>query len=245
MKIKITIPDFVTVEQYQQLVDIEHLSDLMKIIRYVSVLSGISEDEIKTWDHLGIKDVYSDLITAMDAKEEFHPIFEYEGQLFGFANINKLSLGQYVDLENLAKDPNKNLHEMMAILYRPIKKHNFKNLVWKKLHGWMVKRGKIDNIFKHYTLEKYDSEDRVEAAETFKNIPFNFALGALAFFLGSANGYLNHMLPSSTSEEKMVKTEMENLNLSLLAAIGAGLRQFIISPNQIFSISQKKTISLT
>ena len=44
MKIKITIPDFVTVEQYQQLVDIEHLSDLMKIIRYVSVLSGIPED---------------------------------------------------------------------------------------------------------------------------------------------------------------------------------------------------------
>jgi hypothetical protein len=109
----------------------------------------------------------------------------------------------------------------------------------------MVKRGKVDNIFKHYSLEKYDSEGRFEASETFKKIPFNFALGALAFFLGSANGYLNHMLPSSTPEEKMVKTEMENLNLSLLAAIGAGLRQFITSPNQIFSISQQKKISLT
>ena len=245
MKVNITIPEYVNVEQYQQLVDIEHLTDLQKIIRYVSVLSGISEDEIKQWDHLGIQDVYNDLSVALDAKEEFHPIFEYEGKLFGFANINKLSLGQYVDLENLAKDPNKNLHEMMAILYRPIKKHNFKNLIWKKLHGWMVKKGKVDNIFKHYSLVPYDSEDRVEASEYFKQMPFNFALGALAFFLGSANGYLSNILPSSTEEEMMVKTEMENLNLSLLAVIGAGLRQFIISPNQIFSISQKKKVLLT
>lgn len=245
MKVKITIPDYVTVEQYQQLVDIEHLTELQKMIKYVSVLSGVDEQEIKTWNHLGIVDIYKDLVKTLEAKEEFHPIFEYEGQLFGFANINKQSLGQYVDLENLAKDPNKNLHEMMAILYRPIKKHNFKNLIWKKLHGWMVKKGKVDNIFKHYSLKQYTSEDRFEAGEMFKQMPFNFALGALAFFLGSANGYLSNTLPSSTLLERETKNEMLVLNLSLLASIGVGLRQFITSPNQIFSISQQKRVSLT
>lgn len=246
-KIKITIPDYVSVAQYQQLVDLDHLSDLEKMIKYVSVLTDTDEEEVRTWDYLDTARIYKDIIELLDIKEQFHPIFEYEGQLFGFSNIsenNKQSLGQYADLENLAKNPNKNLHEIVAALYLPIKKHNFKNLVWKKLHKFLLSKGHVDNIFKHYQLEKYNTADRFERAELFKEMPFNFALGALAFFLGNANGYLSLTLPSSTPVERMRREEMIQANLNLLMNIGDGLQQFIISPNQIFSISQKRKTSL-
>ena len=103
----------------------------------------------------------------------------------------------------------------------------------------------MDNIFSHYTLKKYNSDDRLATAEIMKQLPAGFALGALGFFLATANGYSITTLPSSTVEEKVMKKELTKMNQSLLENIGAGLRQFIISPSQVYSISQEKRVSLT
>jgi hypothetical protein len=245
MKIKITIPDYVSVAESQQLADLEYLTELRKVVKIISVLGKVDESEVLTWDSNSLKVIHNDLIKAMDFKEEFHPIFEHEGQLYGYANINKMTLGEYNDLERLCKEPSKNLHEIMAILYRPIKKHSFNSLPFKIIHKVRVFVEKVDDIFSHYTLKKYNSNDRKATAEIMKQLPAGFALGAMNFFLVTAEGYSIITHPSSTIEQKAMKKMMMMNNQSLLENIGAGLRQFIISPNQVYSISQATKVLLT
>ena len=245
MKVAIEIPDYITIEQYQKLSNLEHLTTLDKTIKTISIIAGIDEHEIKTWDTSVIPQIYKDIVKPMDVNEEFHAIFNWEDQLYGYANIDKMTLGEFTDLERLSEDPVQNLHEIIAILYRPIKKHIFNNFFWKKAHKVLLNKRKVDNVFKHYTLKKYNSEDRFETANVMKQLALQYALGAMAFFLGNVNGYLTTTLPYLTEEDKQMKKEMMIGSLNLLTSIGAGLRQFIISPNQVFSISQGKKVSLT
>lgn len=245
MERTITIPDYMTIEQYQIVNNVEHLSELHKTVKIISVLTDIDEAELKTWGVKSLSTIYKDLNSKIDLKEEFHPIFSYEDKLFGFQHVDNMTLGEYVDLERLCKDPNKNLHEIMAILYREIDKHNFKNIVWKKAQKILVKHNKTTNIFKQYDLKKYDVKDRASTSDMFKQLPVQYALGAMAFFLGIASGFLTITAPYSTKEQKKENEKITMTTLSHLQNIGAGLRQFIISPTQIFSISQGTKVSLT
>lgn len=240
MKVAVEIPDYITIENYQKISNLEHLTELEKTIQVISILCNIPVNEIKEWDTSVIPKIYKDLAKLIDIKEEFHPIFQYEDIEYGFANINSMSLGEFTDLERLCENPIENLHDIMAILYRPIKKHMFNNFFWKKAHKVLLHKRKVDNIFKYYKLKKYNSEDRFEASEHLKELPVQYALGAMGFFLGSASGYLTTLMPSSDNNQQMEKTRLMIENLSHLVNIGDGLRQFINSPTQVFSISQGK-----
>tara|TARA_R110000744_G_scaffold94125_1_gene181751 strand:- start:6155 stop:6892 length:738 start_codon:yes stop_codon:yes gene_type:complete len=245
MKVAVEIPDFLTVEQYQKLNNLEHLTELDKVIHTISIISDIAVAEIKTWDTSIIPTIYKDIAKPMEHNEEFHAIFKWEEQLYGFANIDKMSLGEFTDLERLSEDPIQNLHEIMAIMYRPVKKHIFNNFFWKQAHKVLLNKRKIDNVFKYYKLKKYDSEDRFSASEIMKQLPLEYALGALGFFLGNVSGYLTTIQPYSTVEERVTKRELMKINLNLLVSIGGGLRQFINYPKEVFSISQGQKVSLT
>ena len=245
MKKTITIPDYMSIGQWQTINNIEHLTDLHKTIRTISVLTGISEAELKEYGVKTLGTIYKDLNSKIDLNEEFHPLFKYEDKLYGFQNMDNMTLGEYVDLERLCKEPHKNLHEIMSILYREIDTHNFDNFVWKKAQKILVNNKKTSNIFKQYTIKKYNIKDRHKASQIFKQLPVQYALGALAFFLGIASGYLNITAPYSTEEEEKTLKKMQIFNLKVLQSIGGGLRQFITSPNQIFSISQGTKVSLT
>lgn len=245
MKIKIDIPDFLSIEDYQKLLNLDHLTELQKVVKTISIISKIPENDILNWDTSIIPTIYKDVIKCMETKEIFYPIFKYNDVLYGYENIDTMKLGGYTDLERLCEEPTENLHEIMAILYRPIEKHDFDNFIWKKSHNLLVKNNKTSNIFKHYKLEKYNSEDRFKHSNVFKELPIHFALGAMAFFLGNANGYLLTTQPYSTTLEKEMMMTMQKENLNLLVSIGAGLAQFIHSPNQVYSISQKMNVSLT
>jgi len=245
-KVAITIPDYLNVGKYQQLQNLEHLTELRRLIVTISILTDISEEEINTWDPMDISKIYNDVIKCMDAKETFYPIFENEDILYGYANLNEMKLGEFTDLERLCEKPNENLHEIVSILYRPIKKHKFKDFTWNVAHKYRVNIRKMDNIFKHYTLNKYDSGERIVSGETFgKQLPLAFALGALAFFLGTAAGYLNTTKVSSSLLEEIENQKTDLMSLKALVSIGDGLRQFILSPRQIFSLSQEKKVLLT
>ena len=244
--IKITIPEYLSVDKFQQLQNLEHLTELNRVIKVISIIGGIEVDEIKTWMPDDIKMVYQDVIKCMDHGESFYPIFESaDGILYGYSNLNEMTLGEFTDLERLCEKPNENLHEIMAILYRPISKHRFKDFSWKVKHQFKINTRKIDNVFKYYDLEKYDSKERVANADNLKEIPVQFALGALGFFLGTGNGYLNTTTPSSSPKEAKKARMMDQLILKALVNIGGGLRQYIHSPRRVFSLSQEKNVLLT
>ena len=241
--VHISIPDYLSVENYRKLLNIEHLTDINKMVFTISVLAGISEDEIKTWMPKDIAQVANDLTETMSPENVFYPVFQHNGIEYGYNNIDKMSLGEFIDLENLCKKPTENLEEIMALLYRPIKKHRIKNIAWRQLHNVMILTEKIDNPFKWYTVEKYDNTTRSERAEVFKDIPVAFALGAMGFFLALVNQYLTDSALYSQSEEmKMMKKILIEGNEQLFHNIGGGLQQYILSPRQVFSTSQETVV---
>ena len=223
-KYSIEIPEFISISKYQELTNMEHLTEIGKMVRTINVFTKIPEDEIKTWA----------IINDVD---------------YGYTDISTMSLGEFIDLESLCKKPQANLHEIMAVLYRPIKTHRFDKLVWKAKHNVQLMQKKTDNVFKWYTVEEYNNNNRIADSEAMKELPTGFALGALSFFLGTASLYSINSINSSSQVGKMemeeVKKKTTKQLMEALAAIGDGLVHYIHSPKQAFSISQEKLVSLS
>lgn len=227
MTIKLQIPEYLSIELYKQITQYEHLPQLDKMTRIIAVVSDTPMEEITQWKPQDIQQVYVEILKLFgETKQEFYPIFEYNGVTYGYSSLSKMTLGEYIDLENLTKKPIENLEQIMAVLYRPIKKHRFKGITWAIKQGLKLGKYETENVFEYYTLEKYDNEEREAQAEILKNIPISFALGALSFFLQLANHSLLSSQISSLPQNQ--KKEMKKKIKQIASTnIGDGLRLFI------------------
>ena len=230
MEIKLNIPDYLSVKHWKQFVASEHLEPTEKMVSMLATLSDKTEEEIKGYTPMALKQVYEAVLKSLNELEpSFYPVFELDNVLYGFTSITSLTLGEYVDLERLAKKPQENIEEIMAILYRPIVKNKFSGIKWAFKNKHKVALGEAENLFKYYQVETYDSSLRKENAEKLSVIPASLALGALSFFLVLANSSLIGMNLSSLNEKEQMKT-MKQMNKQMASMnIGDGLRRFITS----------------
>jgi hypothetical protein len=236
MNFEITTPDYLSIYQLKQIQSYEHLSELDRMIKILSIISDKTEDQIRELPGGNILQIYSDVITnLLDVQTQFFPIFELNGVKYGFKSIASMSLGEYVDLEMLTKKPMDNIEDIIAILYRPITKEKFNSFKWAFEHGLSVAKGQVEDIFKYYEIEKYDTEKRYDNAEALKHIPAGFALGALGFFLQVVT--LSLKGTQTSSEKPLTQKEMMSLaKETIFPVIGVGLPH---------SISSQKVPSLT
>jgi len=239
MEIQLNIPDYLSIKQWKKFTSLEHLTEGEKMVHMISVLSDKTEEEVREWKPSVIKQVYSKILeTFTDLQPQFYPVFELDGQLYGYNPLSKMSLGEYVDLERLASKPHENLEEIMAILYRPITKHKFDGIKWAFKNTLKVKLGEAENLFKYYELEKYDSAKRGNQAELLSILPASMGLGVLNFFLVLAStSLLNSNLSSLPPKQQMEVIEKMNKQITSMN-IGAGLQQFITSRQHPYFQSQ-------
>ena len=149
-KYTLEIPEFLTISKHQELQNLEHLSELGKLIEAIHVFTGITRDELKTWSIPDLGRVAKDY-SSIDTQEQFYPLIKLNDKTYGYADISTMTLAEFIDLENLCKKPNANLHEIMAVLYREVKSHKFNNFIWNVKHNVQISRNKVDNVFKcHY-----------------------------------------------------------------------------------------------
>ncbi len=208
-KISLTIPDYLSLGNYAKLTRLEHLSDLEKTIASLMILTDLPEETIRELSRTDLAKIHTDVVEhTMNITSEFYPVFEMDGVMYGYADMSSMSLGTYVDLERLIKDPITNLSEIMAILYRPILKHRFNSLQYVFKQSFKVKIGEVENIFKYFTLEKYNNKTREERAELMEKIPASFALGALSFFLQTGSAHSIGSLISLPEGKKEKKTSI-------------------------------------
>ena len=240
MKVQINIPDYLSVSDWKHFNSLEHLSDTEKMIEMICHLGGKDREEVNTWKPVALTQVYAKLLESFqNLAPEFYPVFELDGQLYGFTPISKMTLGEYTDLERLAKDSNTNLEEILAILYRPIEKHSFKGIKYAFKNTYKIALGQAENLFKYYETKEYSNRDRVLQAQVMKDIPAQMGLGALSFFLALGTLYsINSQVSSLPNNRKKmvmekIQEEMDSLN------IGAGLLQFITSLELPSLISQE------
>lgn len=238
--VTVKIPEVITVEQYQKFGTLDHLTHTQRIIRIVSAISGYKEDVVGTWQVNYLFQIYKDLQERISELEPvFLPIFEWEGQTWGFQPIHKMTAGEYIDLESRLKEGVSKINEVLAILYRPIENHRFDGLEWKIKHNYKYALGKAENLFKYYTLEEYDVEKRTWREEMFNNLPINLALGAYNFFLFVGVKYSNSLETSFQKVyNKMTKEEKKKLN-QLLSTTDGSILSTTSQKKEESSISQE------
>lgn len=140
--------------------DIEEEDDYN--VSLISLTTGIPEEKIREAKHAEVRkaaDYLSDYF--IKNSEGFYPEFEFEGVKYKFVDLNNLTFGEFVDLDEFLKKDisyrKGNMEQMMAILYRPVDEN-----------------GKI---------EKYDSSTAQLRAHKFKNLEVKYLTGTLRFFL--------------------------------------------------------------
>ena len=228
MEMKIKYPEYLNIKDWKYFKSLDNDTDTAKMVNFISYLANMPQEEIETYTPQVIQSTYLTILNQFkDIDSKFFPIIEIEDTLYGFSAISKMTLGEYMDLERLAKYPHENLEEIMAILYRPITKHSFKGIRWMYNKTFKLGIGEVENLFKYYTIEKYDSTKRTEQADIMATLPVSFALGALAFFLAVASNSLlstQISLPKNKKEKKKLIQQITDL---VSVNTGDGLLQFI------------------
>jgi len=228
-EIKIQVKSDLTLGQYQNFGNLEHLTESQKIIRIVSAITDYDEQEIKNWPLDSIVKIYKDLNDRVsNINPIFLPIFEWNGTLYGFQPFSKMSGGEFVDLESRLDKGTPALHEIIAILYRPIVKESFDGFKWKLMNNIKYVIGESENLFKYYTIEEYDTEKRDIRSQMFKDLPLSIALGAYNFFLSVGEIYSKDLQTYFRKNLKKM-TEMEKKQVNQLLNIMDGFTPYITS----------------
>ena len=177
----------VTLESWMKLIDFHEGTKSEEAVGTIEELSNIPKDLIK---QLELKDVavilskVSQLQTKQDSS--LKRIIEIDGKRYGFhPDLSSISLGEYADIETFIKnDIDKNMPELMAVLYRPIIKE--KNEV--------------------YTIEAYDGEIAMRAEEM-KKMSAEQVQSALVFFYNLGNEFVPIMQSYLMETLKEMKTQ--------------------------------------
>jgi len=224
----IDFPKYLSIKNWKYFKSLDEGNNNTKMVDFISYLSGVDSEEIKQHQPQEIQNTYVSILEQFkDIDAKFFPVIEINGVLYGFNPVSKMTIGEYMDIERLAKDTEANMEEIMAILYRPITRHSFNGIKWNVVKSFKIGFGEVENLFKYYQIEKYDSNIRAERADIMKDIPVSFALGAFSFFLVLASSSLVGTQVSSFKNKKEKKKIMNQMKELLTVPIGDGLLQFI------------------
>ena len=190
---KITIPEKLSEITLKQYMDFdaankeESESDFL-VHRIINIFCGVDMRDCFKMQIQDAEEIAAEVAEVLNQHTTLQTTFEHRGIKWGFIpNLNKISLGEYVDLEEYLKDT-KTLHKAMAVLYRPVTKQ-YKNI---------------------YDIEAYEGASKY--AEKLIDMPCDVATGATLFFynLGSellqdSQVFLNILkqtTQTSTTQEK-------------------------------------------
>lgn len=186
MQITTNIPEYFNVKHYKDFSTLKSLDEMEQRLHVITALTGESIETVRQWPIPFVIQLYAKLNELISSVQpEFYPVIEWEGKQYGFRPIHKMSLDEYIDFENLAKDTDKNINQILAIIYRPITSNKLNSNKFIAKQSFKVLSGQIENGFDYYDIEKYDNEIRKERAPQYDNFPASVALGAMGFFLDS------------------------------------------------------------
>ena len=183
----------VTLESWMKLIEIETGSKAKEAEETIAALSDIPKKLVK---ELALRDVA--IIMGKIAAIQSNPdtvlkkVFEIDGVEYGMhPDLSEITLGEYADIETLIKEGlEKNMPELMAILFRPIKERN----------------GEV------YTIDAYDGNIKIRAEEMKKMSAEQ--VQATLFFLFNFVTELLKIMPSylmEQTQEMVIKLQVEIL----------------------------------
>jgi hypothetical protein len=177
MKVKLTIPETledITLGKFQELTKLDDTDVLGKI----SLVTGISKKDLQRVQKKDLNEIEALISDALTKEGEFKQRFEMQGVEFGMIpNFDKITAKEFMDLSGYGVEV-ETLHNVMAILYRPIKSKGIGD-----------------------TYEIYDYQGTAEWADAMKQTPLSYVNGVLAFFL-TLQKDLNYYFLKYTNQEQ-------------------------------------------
>lgn len=179
-----------TIKDYYEIEDLLVLTDRVDSrVSIISQLSGASPDLLKKMSISELESIWAKVSNGplSTGAGKFEHEIEIRGTRYKFLDMTKLTVGEMADMDTLRNHPNmsKQLHKMMAILWRPI--------------------GADGNIVPH-TSDGF--EDR--ANEFLENMTIGVVLKSVNFFFHIARACFESTMASLEVELKM-ETKMSNL----------------------------------
>ena len=179
----------VTLEKWLKLIDFHNCTKSKEAEETIAALSNIPKDLIK---QLELKDVavimskMAELQAGQDSS--LKRIIEIGDKRYGFhPKLDEITLGEYADIETMIKnDIEKNMPELMAILYRPVTDETENGV---------------------YTIAAYDGDISIRA-EQMKKMSAQEVQNALVFFWGFGSVLLMTLELFSIQVQKEMKMQL-------------------------------------
>ena len=181
--------DDVTLDSWIKLMDYQKGSKSEEAIKSIRLLSDMPRKLVK---ELAIKDiaVIMGKVAEMQKKADgtFKKIIKVNGVEYGMhPNLEDITLGEWADIETFIKDGiEKNMPEIMAVLYRPV----------------------LEKKNKAYTIPAYDGNITIRAEE-FKSMKAAQVQSSLVFFWSLGKELLKILPSYLMAQTEEIKKELQ------------------------------------
>ncbi len=184
--------------------------------RKIEIFTGLERSRIDLISQKDYKEIVELIDIALNQTVEFTPTFKIRDVEFGFIpNFDKITAGEYRDLTIYSQDVAE-MHKLMAVLFRPIKK--------RKWYQWFFKRNK-------YKIVEYNGTE--QRANVMKYMPLSIVNGSLVFFSSLANeliAYTQKFTEEGPARAEVLATSLKN---------GGGMQRFLKCAKAKFGIWRK------
>lgn len=181
----------VSIKKYNGILEILKLKegDLRKNIKIISLLSGIDIEILYNLPVNELNKLPLDFLNKLPDKKELS-LVNICGEEYGIIpNLKFMSLGEYIDLDELCKDAEKNFIDILSILLRKVKEKEEKD-------GELIS----------YEIEEYDIKTIPKRKKIFEDeLDIETAFSITNFFLYSEDGYLRNMTKYLLYQIKKIK----------------------------------------
>lgn len=179
MKLKVIQPENrseVTLSQYQRYVKLSEREDMTTFDfdkRKISIFTNIAFHDLSKVTQKDFDGLNSQIDKALSIDVKFKDRFKMNGIEFGFIpNLEDMSSREFVDLSLYPMDEIQTLHNLMAILFRPVTKEDNSG-------NWLSRLFKKKQL-NNYDIETYKGTDQYK--DIMKDTPMHIVNGALVFF---------------------------------------------------------------
>jgi hypothetical protein len=214
--------DKMKVKHYYIVQDLQFLDNADSKISFVAALAECPEEELRTLSKSEFLSLWSALYEKFFQRKRSNTLMRtlhLNGVDYGLAHLDELTIGEFADLDVLHNDPmkEKKLHQIMAILYRP-------------LEGW-TKGAAV------YTVEPYDAKACQSRANEFLEMDIEIVTGVITFFLSITKHSLNRIVDSLETQTQIPEER------TLIADVRWTLNQLLEDGIDSSSFFQEKMLS--
>ena len=180
----------ITIGQYQEMMLIETENDITRFIQQISIALDIDSEEIRKLSLLEFKKLQDNMsFLSVKVEADLSPIIEIDGKKYGLIpDMGTVDAGTFIDAEQFKEDTILNLHNLVALIYRPV----------------------IKQDGDEYEIERHKAEGFERRANLFKEkVSIETVMGAVVFFSSVATELSINLLTYLADQQETQETPMK------------------------------------